>query len=160
MDERRSRAYADERAIQCDHRASPKSWGAEYTAPGEMRFRIWAPAVQALSLRLIDEDVPMSPVGDGWYELVATNIAPDTPYAFILPNGTSVPDPAGRALESDVHGRSLGERRWQLRCNFSDDRVTLPPVHGDTIHVMPREAASDIRDLANFPPHSLIVACG
>jgi len=107
MDERRSGAYAEERTIQCDHRISAKSWGAEYTAPGEMRFRIWAPAVQTLSLRLGDEDVPMSPVGDGWYELVASNIAPGTPYSFVLPDGTSVPDPAGRALESDVHGRSL-----------------------------------------------------
>ena len=33
-------------------------------------------------------------------------------------------------------------------------------IEAANIHVMPREAASDIRDLANFPPHSLIVACG
>ncbi|MEC9463895.1 MAG: DUF3459 domain-containing protein, partial [Pseudomonadota bacterium] len=54
----------------------------------------------------------------------------------------------------------LGERRWQLRCNFSDDEATLPPVHGETIHVMPGEAEADMRDLSRFAPRSLIVACG
>jgi len=107
MDDGQTASGAEEVEHAHEYRVFPKSWGAEYTAAGEVRFRIWAPAADTLSLRLLDEDVPMSPTGDGWYELHATNVAPGTPYSFILPDGKRVPDPAGRALESDVHGPSM-----------------------------------------------------
>jgi malto-oligosyltrehalose trehalohydrolase len=90
-----------------EYRAFRKSWGAEYTAAGEVRFRVWAPSLKRLTLRLDGEDVAMSPSVDGWFELLATDVAPGTPYAFVLPDGLAVPDPAGRALKSDVHGHSL-----------------------------------------------------
>ncbi|MBC2771708.1 malto-oligosyltrehalose trehalohydrolase [Rhizobium sp. AQ_MP] len=107
MDDRQSQP--DFRGLEVDqeYRVFPKSWGAEYTAAGEVRFRIWASGVQMLGLRLMDEEVPMSPAGDGWWELLATNIAPGTVYSFVLPDGTRVPDPAARALAGDVHGPSL-----------------------------------------------------
>ena len=54
----------------------------------------------------------------------------------------------------------LGERRWQLRCNFSSEEVTLPPVHGSTVHVAPAQGEADMRDLSRFPPRSLLFACG
>jgi maltooligosyltrehalose trehalohydrolase len=48
----------------------------------------------------------MEPAGGGWFELRAE--APDlAPYAFVLPDGTVVPDPAARRQEWDVHGPSL-----------------------------------------------------
>ena len=106
MDEQRSKPE-DERPIDPEYRVFPKSWGAEYIAAGEVRFRLWASGIETLNLRLIDEEVLMTAMGDGWWELLATNIAPGTPYAFVLPDGTHVPDPAGRALEKDVHGPSL-----------------------------------------------------
>ncbi|ODS58053.1 MAG: malto-oligosyltrehalose trehalohydrolase [Agrobacterium sp. SCN 61-19] len=106
MDEQRSRPE-DERPVDPEYRVFPKSWGAEYIAAGEVRFRLWASGIETLNLRLIDEEVPMTAMGDGWWELLATNVAPGTPYAFVLPDGRHVPDPAGRALESDVHGPSL-----------------------------------------------------
>lgn len=90
-----------------EYRVFPKSWGAEYTAAGEVRFRLWAPSLDKLTLRLDGDEVAMSPAADGWFELLATNVAPGTPYAYVLPDGLAVPDPAGRALESDVHGSSL-----------------------------------------------------
>ncbi|WP_062276465.1 MULTISPECIES: malto-oligosyltrehalose trehalohydrolase [unclassified Rhizobium] len=90
-----------------EYRVFPKSWGAEYTAAGEVRFRLWAPSLEKLTLRLDGEDVAMSPAADGWFEFLSTNVAPGTPYAFVLPDGLVVPDPAGRALKSDVHGPSL-----------------------------------------------------
>ncbi len=93
--------------IDQEYRVFPKSWGAEYTAAGEVLFRIWASGCETLGLRLIDEEVPMTPAGDGWWELLATNVAPGTPYSFVLPDGRRVPDPAGRAVQSDAHGRSL-----------------------------------------------------
>ncbi|MBB5277529.1 malto-oligosyltrehalose trehalohydrolase [Rhizobium rosettiformans] len=107
MDERIAGLDAENLDAAPEYRVFPKSWGAEYTAAGEVRFRIYVSGVEALSLRLADEQVPMSTTGDGWFELLATNVPPGTPYRFVLPDGRQIPDPAGRALESDVHGASL-----------------------------------------------------
>lgn len=113
-----SQSIADGVPFDQEYRVFPKRWGAEYTAAGEVRFRLWAPAVDALNMRLADEIVPMTPTGAGWFELLATNLAPGTAYAFILPDGTAVPDPAGRGLQSDVHGPSIlvdpTAYRWRL----------------------------------------------
>ncbi len=95
------------KTLEREYRAFPKSWGAEYSAAGVLRFRLWAPSLERLTLRLDGEDLPMSRAVDGWFERSATNVAPGTPYAFILPDGLAVPDPAGRALKADVHGPSL-----------------------------------------------------
>ena len=35
----------------------------------------------------------MKPVGDGWFELEATGVAPGAEYNFVLADGTVVPDP-------------------------------------------------------------------
>ena len=92
---------------QPEYRVFPKRWGAEYVAAGEVRFALWAPGLSTLSLWLNGETTPMSPVGDGWFELLVTGVVPGSEYAFILPEGMHVPDPAGRALKHDVHGTSL-----------------------------------------------------
>lgn len=88
-------------------RVFPKTWGAEYTAAGEVRFRLWAPSLEELTLRLDDKELAMPPAADGWFELLVPNVTPGTAYAFVLPDGMAVPDPAGRALKADVHGPSL-----------------------------------------------------
>ena len=90
-----------------DLRVFPKRWGAEFTATGEVRFRIWAPDADVLLLSLDGEKTPMSRDRSGWFEVLATGVAPGTPYGFVLADGLFVPDPASRAQEGDVHGRSL-----------------------------------------------------
>jgi maltooligosyltrehalose trehalohydrolase len=81
-------------------------WGAVRLGDGRVRFRLWAPDCAALTLRLLGSDLPMEPVGEGWFERLAE--APDgAPYAFVLPDGRRVPDPAARRQEWDVHGPSL-----------------------------------------------------
>ncbi len=90
-----------------DFRVFPKRWGAEFTATEDVRFRLWAPDLEQLSLSLDGETVPMSSSGDGWFELLATGVAHGTPYNFVLPDGLVVPDPAARAQQGDVHGPSL-----------------------------------------------------
>lgn len=107
MNERFEGAAAEGRPIGQERRVFPKSWGAEYMASGDVRFRLYAPSVRAVSLRLRGEELPMGTAGDGWYELRASHVPPGAPYAFVLPDGRSVPDPAGRALETDVHGPSI-----------------------------------------------------
>lgn len=120
MDQSQSADDEDGISFAQEYRVFPKSWGAEYTAAGEMRFRLWAPTVETLGLRLNGEIVPMSPSSDGWFEALANNVPPGTAYAFVMPDGTEVPDPAGRALQSDVHGPSTVVDPTAYRWRHSD----------------------------------------
>ena len=94
-----------------------KSWGAEYVASGAVRFRLWAPGQNSVSLRLDGQDTQMSPAEDGWFELLSTGVAPGSEYNFVLADGTVVPDPASRAQKDEVNGPSLvvdpAHYRWQ-----------------------------------------------
>ena len=85
---------------------SEPEWGAILRPDGTARFRLWAPDCEALRLRHAGEEAAMEPAGDGWFELVRPASAGDA-YAFVLPDGTAVPDPAARAQEGDVHGPSI-----------------------------------------------------
>jgi malto-oligosyltrehalose trehalohydrolase len=91
------------------------AWGAVRLPCGRVRFRLWAPDHTSLTLRLSASDLPMKATGDGWFECVAD--APElAPYNFVLPDGRTVPDPAARRQEWDVHGPSLvigTEFDWQ-----------------------------------------------
>ena len=88
-------------------RVLPRSWGAEYIRSGEVRFRVWAPGQQELSLLLDDSEAPMGRDAEGWFELLAEGVAPGTAYRFRLGNGLAVPDPASRLQLGDVHGPSV-----------------------------------------------------
>ena len=100
-----------------EFRSFPDSWGAEYVAPDTVRFRLWATAHDTLTLRLAGQDRTMNPVGDGWFEYQASGIAPGTEYAFVLSDGTVIPDPASRAQTAGVNGPSQvvdpTQYRWQ-----------------------------------------------
>ena len=80
-------------------------WGPEVRADGTT-FRLWAPGVDGLDLVLGDEARPMAAGGDGWWSLDVPGAGPGTDYAFRLPGGLTVPDPAARAQAGDVHGPS------------------------------------------------------
>ncbi|CAN5200584.1 malto-oligosyltrehalose trehalohydrolase [soil metagenome] len=85
------------------------SWqfGAVPVSPTHSRFRLWAPAVESLSLAIAGQPLQaMKPAGDGWYEL-ETEAPPGTRYRYALPDGTRVPDPASRAQDGDVHDDSI-----------------------------------------------------
>ena len=75
---------------------------------GGVRFSIWAPSVENLSLLIQDEPEPrpMFQGSEGWYELFIKEARPGTRYKFVLPDGTHVPDPASRFQPEDVHGPS------------------------------------------------------
>lgn len=90
-----------------ERRVFPLSWGAQCLGEGKVRFRVWAPGLETLSLGLGGAVIPMARDGDGWFELLATGIAPGAEYVFVLPDGRPVPDPAARAQAGDVHGASL-----------------------------------------------------
>jgi malto-oligosyltrehalose trehalohydrolase len=90
-----------------ESRSFRKSWGAEYVAADTVRFRLWAPGQQSVTLRIAGEDRPMSQNDEGWFELQAEGVAPGTEYNFVLADGMVVPDPASRAQKADVNGPSL-----------------------------------------------------
>lgn len=88
-------------------RVFPKTWGAEFVAVGEVRFRLWAPGQQEVALRLGTSETPMSRSDDGWFELLATGVSAGAEYCFVLADGMTVPDPASRGQKDDVNGPSL-----------------------------------------------------
>ncbi|WP_435929496.1 malto-oligosyltrehalose trehalohydrolase [Dryocola sp. BD613] len=100
-----------------ESKSFPKSWGAEYVAANEVRFRLWAPGQDKVTLRLSGEEKEMNRSGDGWFELLVTGVSPGAEYNYVLVDGTVVPDPASRAQKADVNGPSLvidpTRYRWQ-----------------------------------------------
>ena len=81
------------------------TWGPSITADGNTRFRLWAPAHDSVKLRIGETDVAMTARDGGWFEAESRLKPTDKNYAFILPDGTRVPDPASRR-QDDVLGMS------------------------------------------------------
>ncbi|WP_026381437.1 malto-oligosyltrehalose trehalohydrolase [Afifella pfennigii] len=81
-------------------------WGARLLDDGGALFRLWAPAQSELLLRIGGSERAMTPVGEGWFELVVAEARAGQDYAFVLADGFAVPDPAARAQAGDVHGAS------------------------------------------------------
>lgn len=81
-------------------------WGAEPVAAGHWDVRLWAPSIETIQLRVADKVWPMESCGDGWF---AIEVESDegVPYAFVLPDGLTVPDPAARQQSGDVHSPSV-----------------------------------------------------
>jgi maltooligosyltrehalose trehalohydrolase len=83
-------------------------FGAEPTADGGVRFRLWAPAAQRVELCLAAGDterrLPMEPAGDGWVALTTEQAGPGTRYRYRIDGEQDVPDPAARWQPGGVHG--------------------------------------------------------
>jgi len=90
-----------------DRRRFACTWGAEMSGPSGARFRLWAPNEEAVTLRIAGEDRPMAKDADGWFERVDGDAAAGAAYAYVLGDGTVVPDPASRCQQGDVHGPSV-----------------------------------------------------
>lgn len=84
---------------------APKLHGATIESDA-VRFRIWAPTLDSLELVLGDVDIPMSAIGDGFFESRVLDAGPGDTYGYRIP-GRVVPDPASRVLLTDVFGRSV-----------------------------------------------------
>ncbi len=70
------------------------------------RFDLWAPDAAAVTLLADGARIPMTPGEAGWHSATAP-VGPAAAYAFELPDGTVVPDPASRQQATDVHCASL-----------------------------------------------------
>ena len=94
--------------VQRHHRMP---FGAELTADGQVRFRLWAPAARRMDLLLYDGSaspraLDMRLLPGGWFELTTTAASAGSRYHYRLEDGLVVPDPASRYSPEDVHGPS------------------------------------------------------
>jgi maltooligosyltrehalose trehalohydrolase len=90
-------------------RAHAMPFGAALHGHGTA-FRLWAPGVAHVDLVLDGSDATarrMQVGDDGWHELVVPEARAGTRYAFRLPDGLVVPDPASRANPDGVHAPSM-----------------------------------------------------
>lgn len=82
-------------------------FGAHLLDAGGVLFRLWAPGVPAVALRLDEaQELSMASAGSGWFELTVLTAHAGTRYSFQLPDGLLVPDPASRYNPDDIHGPS------------------------------------------------------
>lgn len=81
-------------------------WGADYIDDRLVRFRLWAPGQEKITLRLAQHTLPMLAQGDGWFEQQVADVCPGTPYQYVLADGMAIPDPASRAQLAEVDGPS------------------------------------------------------
>jgi malto-oligosyltrehalose trehalohydrolase len=84
-------------------------FGAELQPNGSVRFRLWAPAQQRVSVVLEHSGAALSlrRQDNGWFELVSDAAQAGNRYRFELQDGMRVPDPASRYQPEDVHGPSV-----------------------------------------------------
>jgi malto-oligosyltrehalose trehalohydrolase len=87
---------------------------------GGTRFHFWAPHEETIQLEIEGSPPePMQATTGGWFVAEVEGAGCGTHYAFILPNGTRVPDPASRYQPDDVHGFSEFMRAddfdWQAK---------------------------------------------
>jgi malto-oligosyltrehalose trehalohydrolase len=84
-------------------------FGTRLPDRGGVRFRLWAPQVAQVMLRIEGEtpvEFPMLKSAHGWHVRMLATAGAGTRYSFLLPDGMLVPDPAARRNPDDVHGPS------------------------------------------------------
>lgn len=81
-------------------------FGATLRDGGLVNFRLWAPGAASVALELEGESHAMSPVGDGFHE-IEHPCRPGSRYRYRVGADLSVPDPASRLQDGDVHDASI-----------------------------------------------------
>jgi malto-oligosyltrehalose trehalohydrolase len=111
-------------------------FGAQLTAAGAVRFRLWAPAAARVELVLYEADVPqvepLAPLADGWFGLETAAARPGSRYRYRIDGGREVPDPASRSNPDGVHGAS--EVIDPLAYLWHDGGWRAPPWHTAVIY--------------------------
>ena len=85
------------------------NFGATLLQDGSVRFRVWAPRVQKVSVVLpqrAGNPVPLVAEGNGYFSGFVAGIAADEQYLYVLDGETARPDPASRFQPEGVHGPS------------------------------------------------------
>jgi maltooligosyltrehalose trehalohydrolase len=82
--------------------------GALVTNDGAARFRVWAPLIDHVVVRLLGSarSIRLEPTARGYHEAVVGDVLPGELYFFQLAEGGERPDPASRCQPQGVHGPS------------------------------------------------------
>lgn len=82
--------------------------GATYLGDGRCSFQLWAPLMQSVELRLLDDgrSLPMQRDERGTWLVTATDVQPGARYRYFVENNRERPDPASRHQPEGVHGPS------------------------------------------------------
>jgi malto-oligosyltrehalose trehalohydrolase len=113
-------------------------FGAELTATGEVRFRLWAPAARTVELLLCDprgvtvRAAPLQSLSDGWFELETRAAGAGSLYRYRIDGTHEVPDPASRCNPQGVHGPS--EVIDPLAYLWEDGAWRAPPWHAAVLY--------------------------
>lgn len=84
--------------------------GAIPVSRDETKFRVWAPFVNSVAVRMVEGDRPnisLHPNGKGYFEAVVKAVGPGEKYLFVLDETRERPDPASRFQPEGVHGPSV-----------------------------------------------------
>ena len=85
-------------------------FGAQFTAAGKVRFRLWAPAARQVDVILYDAGggqlLGMRSLPGGWFALETAAARAGSLYRFRLDGVREVADPASRCNPQGVHGPS------------------------------------------------------
>jgi maltooligosyltrehalose trehalohydrolase len=85
-------------------------FGAEVTEEGNVHFRVWAPKVQTLALRIVTGKragtIPLNEEDQGFFSGTIEGVIANDRYLYILDNKAARPDPASRYQPDGVHGVS------------------------------------------------------
>jgi maltooligosyltrehalose trehalohydrolase len=81
------------------------SYGATPLPTGGVKFRVWAPNVQTLAVRVGDAVFPMAREGED-FQVLAPDAQPGRTYSLVLDDAKERPDPVSRSQPQGVHGPS------------------------------------------------------
>ena len=111
-------------------------FGAELTAHGVVRFRLWAPAAQRVELLLYEGGAahlePLQALPDGWFALESAAARAGSLYRYRIDGAQEVPDPASRCNPAGVHGAS--EVIDPCAYAWQDGGWRAPPWHSAVIY--------------------------
>lgn len=75
--------------------------------PRGVRFALWAPSANEVTLICDGKEHPMPDIGKGWRTLIVEEAKVGSSYAFRIDDKLEVPDPASRFLQNDENKQSL-----------------------------------------------------
>jgi maltooligosyltrehalose trehalohydrolase len=81
-------------------------FGARLISPHSTQFRLWAPDVSAVAVRIGQEDHPMVRDAEGVFTAILP-VGPGTHYRYLVGPDNAVPDPASRAQAGDTNDDSI-----------------------------------------------------
>ena len=106
------------------------SLGATYLGEGRCQFRVWAPLLQKVELRILsprERNIPLDKEEWGYHYVIAEDVNPGDKYLYRLDGQKDRPDPASRFQPEGVHGPS---EVVDSRFSWEDDHWSGLPLHG------------------------------